>query len=53
MTSEKPMPSHHGPAGQAGGSYPNETLRLLLERAGFAAFQPFAAEWGDELGEED
>lgn len=38
MTSE--MPSHHGPADTSSKNYPNETMRLLIERSSCRSFKP-------------
>jgi len=38
MTDKKPMPSHHGPAGE-GGDHENETIQLLLGRASVRDFE--------------
>jgi nitroreductase len=39
MTDSKSMPSHHGPAGDAGSGHHNDTMRLLLERASVRDFE--------------
>ncbi len=35
----KEMPSHHGPAGEQGHDHPNETMRLLTDRASCRTFE--------------
>lgn len=38
MSDEKPMPSHHGDDDNPTSKYPNETMRLLIERASCRSF---------------
>ena len=38
MTQNNEMPSHHGSDDQISADYPNETLRLLIERSSCRSF---------------
>ena len=38
MSDNNPMPSHHGDDAETGGQYPNETMRLLIERSSCRSF---------------